>query len=103
MSLDRREFLKGLVGAWMATHIVPDVYGLSDTDVTLMLPDDTVPGVYRDLMVRIHGNTQTVVWPSNVKWPNSGKPALSKGEDVVHFETWNGGKEWYGTYALDLQ
>lgn len=52
-------------------------------------------------LVLTNGGSQTVVWPSNVKWSEGIPPALTaSGIDVLTFLTPDGGNTWYGTVAL---
>ena len=41
------------------------------------------------------GNTQTVNWPSSVKWSGGTAPTLSA-LDIIVFTTIDGGTNWYG-------
>lgn len=52
-------------------------------------------------LILTNGGSNTVSWPSNVKWANGTPPPLSaSGIDVLTFLTPDGGTTWYGMPAI---
>lgn len=49
------------------------------------------------VLVLTNGGSQTVTWPSGVKWPSDIAPGLTaSGVDIVTFFTFDNGTIWYG-------
>lgn len=52
-------------------------------------------------LVLTNGGSQTVTWPSSVKWSGGANPELaSSGVDVFTFLTADGGTTWYGVHSV---
>lgn len=52
-------------------------------------------------LVLTNGGSQTVTWPSSVKWSGGANPALAaSGVDVFTFFTADGGTTWYGVHSV---
>lgn len=52
-------------------------------------------------LVLTNGGSQTVTWPSSVKWSGGANPELAaSGVDVFTFLTVNGGTTWYGVHSV---
>lgn len=52
-------------------------------------------------LVLTNGGSQTVTWPSSVKWSGGANPELAaSGVDVFTFLTVDGGTTWYGAHSV---
>ena len=52
-------------------------------------------------LVLTNGGSQTVTWPSSVKWSGGANPELAaSGVDVFTFLTADGGTTWYGVHSV---
>lgn len=52
-------------------------------------------------LVLTNGGSQTVAWPSSVKWSGGANPELAaSGVDVFTFFTADGGTTWYGVHSV---
>lgn len=52
-------------------------------------------------LVLTNGGSQTVTWPSSVKWSGGANPELAaSGVDVFTFFTADGGTTWYGVHSV---
>ena len=52
-------------------------------------------------LILTDGGSQTVTWPSSVKWTEGTPPELaSSGIDVITFLTADGGTTWYGVHSV---
>lgn len=52
-------------------------------------------------LVLTNGGSQTVTWPSSVKWSGGANPELTaSGVDVFTFLTVDGGTTWYGAHSV---
>ena len=52
-------------------------------------------------LVLTNGSSQTVTWPSSVKWSGGTAPTLAaSGIDVITFLTADGGVTWYGVHSV---
>lgn len=52
-------------------------------------------------LVLTNGGSQTVTWPSSVKWSGGANPELAaSGVDVFTFLTVDGGTTWYGVHSV---
>ncbi len=96
--IDRRDFLKSVAAAYVATKVPPDVYGLSEADAEFMFPSHPAPG--DQFQVRLHGK-RTMKWPSNVLWQSGHTPVPSGGCDLFRFES--GGGYWLGSVIQDFR
>lgn len=99
-SIDRREFLQGVVAAFAATQIPPVVEGLEFYETQFLFPDPAIPGT--EFEVRLSGSKQ-VAWPSRIQWPGGVPIPPSGGMDIFRFFTPDTGDTWYGMAVLDLR
>jgi hypothetical protein len=59
-------------------------------------PVSGVAGSFK--LVLSNGGSQTVNWPTSVKWPSDTEPSWALGGyDIITFITYNGGSTWFGT------
>lgn len=77
--------------------------GTLDANCTLTFSGATngVLCAMRVYLIQDGTGNRTVTWPASVVWPDDVPPVLSTDAaavDAFHFETYDGGTTWYGTY-----
>jgi len=79
-------------------------YGTVTGDVTSITFSNT-PATGKAVFVVLeitNGGSQTITWPSSIKWPGNIEPTLtSSGVDVLSFYTRDGGTTWRGALTQE--
>ncbi|MHC4312623.1 MAG: hypothetical protein ACYSW3_09195, partial [Planctomycetota bacterium] len=82
-----------------------DLQAVTGANLTLTLSNPPASGTFGEatLAVQQHtSSTKGVIWPGTVDWKGA-TPTLSTTADAIdlfHFETWDAGANWHGTYAI---
>jgi hypothetical protein len=82
-----------------------DLQNVTGSNLTLTITNPPASGNYGEavLFVEQHATTpKGITWPGSVSWAGA-TPTLSSTAnaiDMFHFSTYDGGTNWYGTYAL---
>jgi hypothetical protein len=105
--VDRREFLKGVAAVVAAYpgihHLVQEPNDVITASEVLKL-QLIAEGRFQEIILKLDNEVRKVMWPDDVQWPGGTEPVLTDGGiDIVNLHTHDGGENWFGAVALDMQ